>query len=54
LLEYVSYGDRRVLLCRAHAGIAANSAVETFEQLRDLFRESSGQRSYVPRRALDV
>ena len=50
-LETVSYGTRRVLLCRAHAGIADNSGVTTFEELRELFSESSGARSYVPRRA---
>lgn len=50
-LDYVSYGDRRVLLCRAHAGIAHNSGVTTFEGLRELYSESHGGRSYVPRRA---
>jgi hypothetical protein len=51
VLEAVSYGKRTVLLCRAHAGIAATSGVTTFEELRELYRESVGQRSYVPRRA---
>jgi hypothetical protein len=51
MLEAVSYGKRTVLLCRAHAGIAASSGVTTFEALRDLYRESAGLRSYVPRRA---
>lgn len=50
-LEEVVYGSRRVLLCRAHAGIAQNSGVTTFEELRELYTESSGARSYVPRRA---
>jgi len=50
-LEEVTYGSRRVLLCRAHAGIAMSSGVGTLEQLRELFRESEGRRSYVPRRA---
>ena len=49
-LEEVTYGKRRVLLCRAHAGIAHNSGVTTFEQLRELYTESRGNRSYVPRR----
>ena len=53
-LEAVSYGSRRVLLCRAHAGIAHNSGVTTFEELRELFSESTGARSYVPRRAGSV
>lgn len=51
-LEYVSYGERRVLLCRAHAGIARNSGVTTFEALRELYSESQGSRSYLSRRAI--
>ena len=50
VLEEVTYGTRRVLLCRAHAGIAANSGVTTFEELRELYTEQHGSRSYVPRR----
>lgn len=50
-LEEVTYGSRRVLLCRAHAGIAHNSGVTTFEELRELYTESRGARSYVARRA---
>lgn len=50
-LEEVTYGTRRVLLCRAHAGIAENSAVTSFDELRALYTESKGLRSYVPRRA---
>jgi hypothetical protein len=50
-LEEVTYGTRRVLLCRAHAGIAHNSGVTTFEELRELYTEQHGGRSYVPRRA---
>jgi hypothetical protein len=42
---------RKLLLCRAHAGIAANSNVTTFEELRELYTEQHGSRSYVPRRA---
>lgn len=53
-LEEVSYGGRRVLLCRAHAGIAANSGITSFEELRELFSESNGVRSYVPRRSRTV
>jgi len=51
VLEQVSFGKRRVLLCRAHAGIAHNSGVTTFEGLRELYREQHGARSYVPRRS---
>ena len=51
VLEAVTYGRRTVLLCRAHAGIAASSGVTTFDELRELYSESAGQRSYVPRRA---
>jgi hypothetical protein len=50
-LEEVTFGARRVLLCRAHAGIAHNSGVTTFEELRELYTEQRGARSYVPRRA---
>jgi hypothetical protein len=50
-LEEVTFGARRVLLCRAHAGIAENSGVTSFEELRELYTEQHGARSYVPRRA---
>ena len=50
-LEEVSFDSRRVLLCRAHAGIAQNSGVTSFEELRELYTESNGARSYVPRRS---
>jgi hypothetical protein len=50
VLEEVTYGRRRVLLCRAHAGIAHNSGVTTFQELRELYTEHGGNRSYVPRR----
>lgn len=53
-LEEVTFGTRRVLLCRAHAGIAQNSGVTTFEELRELYTEQHGGRSYVPRRARTV
>jgi hypothetical protein len=51
VLEAIKYGDRIVLLCRAHAGIAQSSGVTSFEQLRELYTEQHGSRSYVPRRA---
>jgi len=50
-LVEVTFGKRRVLLCRGHAGIAHNSGVTTFEGLRELYTEQHGARSYVPRRA---
>ena len=50
LLE-VSFGERRVLLCRGHAGIARNSQVSSFDELRTLYAESIGQRSFIARRA---
>lgn len=50
-LETVQFGSRKVLLCRAHSGIAANSGVTTFAELRELYTEARGMRSYVPRRA---
>lgn len=53
-LEEVSFGARTVLLCRAHAGIALNSGVTTLDELRELYTEQHGSRSYVPRRARSV
>ena len=50
-LVSVSFGERSVLLCRAHAGIAKNSGAESIAALRMLFAESEGKRSYVARRA---
>jgi hypothetical protein len=54
VLEEVAYGDRRVLLCRAHAGIARSSGVTSLEELRELYTEHRGQRSYVPRRSTNI
>jgi hypothetical protein len=51
-LEAVSFGSRKVLLCRAHAGIAESSGVTSFDELRELYSESTGRRSYVPRRSV--
>lgn len=51
VLEAARFGARTVLLCRAHAGIAHSSGVTSFDELRELFSESTGRRSYVPRRA---
>ena len=42
------FGKRTVHLCRAHARIAANAKVRTFDALRQLY--GSGRRSFVPRR----
>jgi hypothetical protein len=53
-LSSVTFGERSVLLCKAHAGIAKNSGALTLEQLRELFAESEGQRSYVSRRELSA
>jgi hypothetical protein len=49
-LVSVSFAERSVRLCRAHAGIASNSGAESLAQLRELFAESEGKRSYVARR----
>ena len=49
-LVLVQFGSRSVLLCSGHAQIAKNSGVSSLEELRELYRESGGQRSYVPRR----
>lgn len=45
------FGNREVTLCRAHVAIAEGSDVRTLEDLRALYRESKGRRSFVPRRA---
>jgi hypothetical protein len=50
-LVEVSFGERRVLLCRGHAGIARNSQIASLEELRALYAESNGKRSYISRRA---
>ncbi|MEP7050820.1 MAG: hypothetical protein ABJB12_10720 [Pseudomonadota bacterium] len=51
-LAEVPFGDRVVSLCRAHAKIAQNSAVGSFDELRQLYAESQGERSYLARREL--
>ena len=50
-LQEVCFGERQVLLCRGHAGIARNSQVSSFDELRALYAESEGKRSYISRRA---
>ena len=50
----VPFAGRSVLLCSGHAQIALNSNVTTVEELRELYRESAGNRSFVPRRAPSV
>jgi hypothetical protein len=47
----VTLDSRTVLLCVAHARIAQNSEVTSFEGLRELY--GSGRRSFVPRRGRD-
>ena len=47
----VAFGARKVVLCVAHARIAGNSGVGSLQELRELYHESEGKRSYVPRRA---
>lgn len=49
-LTNVSFDERAVLLCKAHAGIAKNSGVTTLSELRALYAESDGKRSFVSRR----
>jgi hypothetical protein len=53
LLE-LRFGERQVWLCRGHAGIAKNSGVTSFEELRGLYAESEGKRSYLARRTPDA
>jgi hypothetical protein len=50
-LLLVSFPERAVLLCRGHAAIAKNSQVGSLAELRTLYAESAGQRSYIARRA---
>jgi|RhiMetdeSRZDD1v2_1073273.scaffolds.fasta_scaffold2303877_1 hypothetical protein len=49
-LTRVTFGDRTIVLCEAHRRIAESSGATTYEALRDLYAESDGRRSYVPRR----
>jgi hypothetical protein len=49
-LASVAFAERSVLLCKAHAGIAKNSGVTSLGELRSLFAESAGNRSFVGRR----
>ena len=51
-LEEVTFGTRRVLLCRAHAGIAHNSGVTTFEELRELYVVAARARGVSRSRAI--
>jgi hypothetical protein len=46
----VSFGKQTVVLCVAHARIAENSDVKSWQELRELYHESEGKRSFVPRR----
>jgi hypothetical protein len=50
-LLLVAFEQRTVLLCRGHAAIAKNSQVASLGELRALYAESAGQRSYIARRA---
>ncbi len=47
----VTFDERQVMLCRGHAAIAENTGVSTLAGLRMLYAESTGQRSYIARRA---
>jgi hypothetical protein len=49
-VQYVEwvFGSRTIGLCRAHARIAVNAGVTSFEALRELY--GKGRRSFVPRR----
>jgi hypothetical protein len=49
-LTAVSFGDDTVVLCEMHRRIAQRSGITTLAQLRELYGESDGRRSYVPRR----
>lgn len=44
----VRFDVRSVHLCVAHARIAENSGVKSFEELREIYGE--GRRSFIPRR----
>jgi hypothetical protein len=47
----VAFGERNVVLCSGHARIAENAEVDSIVALRDFYRESHGNRSFVERRA---
>lgn len=46
----VPFEERTLLLCTTHAYIAAEFGISTVSALRHLFRESTGRRSFMPRR----
>jgi hypothetical protein len=46
----VVFEEQTLLLCATHAYIAAELGVTSVTALRHLFRESSGRRSFLPRR----
>ena len=50
-LVEVAFGERNVVLCSGHAQIAENAEVDSMDALRDFYRESHGNRSFVERRA---
>jgi hypothetical protein len=50
----VSFGKRNVRLCVGHARIAENSGIKSLDGLRELYGESEGKRSFVPRRGRSV
>jgi hypothetical protein len=50
ILTRVFFDDHVVILCRAHREIALRAGVTTIDELRELYGESGGHRSYVPRR----
>ena len=50
-LTTVFFGERGIVLCEMHRRIAENSGIRTWDELREFYGESTGRRSYVPRRA---
>jgi hypothetical protein len=50
-LVEVAFGERNVVLCSGHAQIAENAEIASLDALRDFYRESHGNRSFVERRA---
>ena len=49
-LTRVSIGHHVIVLCELHKCVALSCGVTTFAELRDIYGESNGRRSYVPRR----
>lgn len=49
-LTRVSFDNHEIVLCELHKCVALSCGVRTFDDLREIYGESDGRRSYVARR----